>query len=646
MSIITLDFETPYGHGATKTHILHKYTLGSMTYEQYFRDPRFKVFGCAIKENNNPAVYRRGNELTEYLNDTFTPDNNHTMVAHNALFDGGILSFYYNVRASKYWCTQAMSRALWNQRSTSLKQLCINCYPDDPSIRKTDELESFKNVYHLSPQQEVAMKRYCLNDTEITFKCLEVLWPVMPDIELEVLDMTLKMFIHPAFVLDRPLVEEFLKEYDAETEKIIDASGISRKTLGSAPQFVAWVKENLDIDIPMIDSPTPKNPDNRKFALAKDAKEFLDLQANHTEHKHIWKARLRVASNIDSSRAKRMLEHAAVCEQNPYGLLAAPLHYASAHTMRWGGANRINLQNLKRGSKLRQALKAPEGYKVVVADLSAIEVRMNAWLCQEQQMLRVFAAKGDLYNDFASGVFNRPINRKEVDADGNQPQWMEGFLGKTCIIGLQYQTGPDKLKNTLYLQTDGAIDLSLEQCEKIVHQDYRGRYTQIVKGWADAEVAIQQMYLLKENDTWQWNCLTVEKGRIRLPNNMYLNYPNLRVELDEQNRNQFSYWNGKHDTNLYGGKLIENLVQALARIVLTEMMVHINRHLISNQNTYGSKSRVILTVHDEIIALVKTEYAEEAYNTMLKLMAVPPKWCSTGNLVLAAEGGWDDCYSK
>ena len=646
MSIITLDFETPYGKGARQDHILHKYSLSSMTYEQYLRDPRFKVFGCAIKVDSQPTAYKRGNELTEYLEELFHVGNDHTMVAHNALFDGAILSWYYKLSAARYWCTQAMSRAIWNQRSSSLKQLCISCYPDDESIRKTDELEDFKNVYYLNPQQETAMERYCLNDTDITFKCLELLWPVMPDMELEVLDMTLKMFIHPAFVLDRRLVAEFLENYDAETKEIIDSSGVSRTILASRTKFAQWVKENLDIDIPIIASPTPANPSNTKFALGKDEREFVDLQADNPEHQHIWNARMRVASTIDSARATRMLEHGAVCEQNPEGLIAAPLHYAAAHTMRWGGANKINLQNLKRGSKLRQSLRAPEGYKVVVADLSAIEVRMNAWFCQEHQMLNVFATQGDLYNDFASGVFKRPINRKEVDENGKQTQWMEGFLGKTCILGLQYQTGPAKLKSTLYLQTEGAINLTLEECKTIVYQDYRERYTQIVKGWADAEVAIQQMYLLPEGESWQWNCLSVEKGRIRLPNGMYLNYPDLRVEMDELNRSQFSYWNGKHATNLYGGKLIENLVQALARVVLAEMMVHINRHLLSNTDMYGEKARVVLTVHDEIIAIVKTEHAQTAFENLLQLMSVPPKWCSTGNLVLAAEGGWDDSYSK
>ena len=127
---------------------------------------------------------------------------------------------------------------------------------------------------------------------------------------------------------------------------------------------------------------------------------------------------------------------------------------------------------------------------------------------------------------------------------------------------------------------------------------------------------------------------------------MYLNYPDLQAELDEQGRVQYEYWNGKHPTNLYGGKLIENIVQALARVVLGEMMININRWLIANQDRYGSEARIVLTVHDEIIALGLTQYAEEIFERMKDFMSQVPDWCNDGTLVLKAEGGFDTCYSK
>lgn len=668
MSIITLDFETPYGKGAREGHILHKYSLSSMTYEEYIRDPRFKVFGVSIKIDDGDIRYYSnehplGKTPEEILREIFTPGNDHTMIAHNTMFDGAILSWYYGLAAGTYWCTQAMSRALWNQRSSSLKQLCKSCYPDDESIRKTDELVQFANIYDLDEEQDAIMAGYCNNDVMITFECMKQLWKWMPDDELKVLDMTLKMFIHPAFVLDAPLVETFLAEYNAETDALIEKSGVARTTLASPAKFVRWVKDNLDLDIPIILSPTENDPDNTKFALSKDAMEFVSFQLEHPQYQHIWDARLRVASTIDRTRAERMLNHAAVGPLNPEGKLAAPLNYAAAHTLRWGGTNKINLQNLRRGSDLRRALKAPDGYSVIVRDLSNIEGRMNAWFCQELKMLAVFAAGGDLYNDFATKVFGYPVDRKlkaqdengnYLDKNGNittednaaEPMWTEGFVGKTCILGLGFQTGPAKLRNTIYLQSKKKVAFSLEQCKTIVYEDYRGMYTQIVKGWDDASFAIHKMYTLAEGEQFAWRCLTVERGRIRLPGGMYLNYPNLKVEMDEQGRPQYSYWQGAYRTNIYGGKLIENIIQALARKVIAAMILEVNDMLLANRDRFGGEARVVLTVHDEIVAIGLTEAAEEICELMKVIMSKVPDWCNDGTLVLESSGGFDTCYSK
>lgn len=637
MAFITLDFETPYGKGVKEGHLLHKYTLTSMTYEEYIFDPRFKVFGVGIKINDEPSTYYSNrvnpNTVGAVLRKLFHEGNDHTVIAHNMMFDGAILSWYYKLSAARYWCTQAMSRGLWNQRSSSLEQLCKSCYPTDESIRKTKEIVLFQNLYELTKEQDQVMEKYCNNDVEVTFKCLQAMYKWMPPQELALLDLTLKMFIHPAFELNPERVQTFLESYNAETKKILDKAEIPRSTLSSPKQFAAWVKTNLDLEIPVIPSPTKNNPDNMKFALGKDEMAFVEFQANHPQHQHIWDARLRAASSIDKSRAERLLAH-----MQDNGRIAAPLNYAAAHTLRWGGTNKINLQNLRRGSELRKALKAPKGYQVIVADLSNIEGRINAWFCQEQSMLDIFEADGDLYCDFATKIFRRPINKNQHPS--------ERFVGKTCILGLGYQTGPTKLRSTLYLGSNKQINLSLDECKKIVYEDYRGSYSNIVKGWADAEFAIGKMLSLPPGELMQWRCLTVERGRIRLPNGMYLNYPRLTCSLDEYDRPQHSYWNGKHMTNLYGGKLIENIVQALARCVMAEMMVNINNWLTTNQDRFGIEARVILTVHDEVIALAKTDYAGEVYSEILKSMSTPPAWCNDGTLTLKAEGGYADEYSK
>jgi len=647
LSVITLDFESPYGKGARQDHILHKYSLTGKTYEQYITDERFKVFGVGIKIDDGETNYYSNEALNrprpaDVLAEIFTPGNDHTLVAHNALFDGAILSWHYGLEAARYWCTKMISKAIWNQRSAGLEQLCISCFPDDPTVRKGKELEDFANVYDLNSEQDDAMALYCANDVDITFKCLTRLWPVMPDDELELLDITLKAFIHPAFVLNRDILVEFLETYNAETDRIVEASGVARSTLASPAKFVRYVKDKLDLDIPIVAAPTIKNPDNEKHALGKDSFEFLQFRDDHPEHKHIWDARLRVASTIARSRAERMIDHA----DRLGGVIAMPLNYYTAHTGRWGGTNKLNPQNFQRGSVHRKALTAPEGYQVIVADQSNIEGRKNAWFNQQKELLDTFAAGGDIYNDFATKIFGRPIDRKAVDDEGNEYMWMEGFVGKTCQLGLGYQTGAAKLQKTLYMQSNGEVDFSLEQCQDIVWNDYRGTYTDIVDGWEECQFIISKMHSLGPDEQMPWRCLIVEKGRLRLPNNMHLNYPDLKVEIDERDRPQYSYWNGKHRTNLYGGKLMENIIQALARIVIAQNILDINRWLTANRDRFGALARVVLTVHDEIIVLARTQYAREVFNKMLEFMAIPPDWCNDGTLVLKAEGGIDSCYSK
>jgi len=115
--------------------------------------------------------------------------------------------------------------------------------------------------------------------------------------------------------------------------------------------------------------------------------------------------------------------------------------------------------------------------------------------------------------------------------------------------------------------------------------------------------------------------------------------------MDEYGRPQFSYWNGDFRTNLYGGKLIENVIQALSACVLKEMMRDINRSLLADTDYYGDEARIGLTVHDEIVAIAKTEVAEPTFTMMTQRMSVNPDW-TDNTLVLKAEGGWDSCYSK
>lgn len=648
MSFLTLDFESYYGD---------KYSLTALTYEQYIRDERFKIHGVGIKVDNNPPVYYRDRDVEAVLREEFfTPGNDHTMICHNTLFDGTVLSWYYGLRAQTYYCTQAMSRALWNQSSSSLEALCRRLWPDDPIMRKGKELVSFKNRRDLTDEEQRNMALYCIGDPEtgrmgdvpLTYEAFATMWRMFPDEELDILDMTLQMAIHPGFVLDRYIVKKHLEQVQNEKKAAIEQSGTTKTVLASGPKFVQFIKEEFGLDVPIIPSPTPKNPDNVKPALSKDELVCKRFIADHPEVENAFKGRFSVASTQEESRAKRLLEHSLALPGKPDGVISLPLNYAKAHTLRWGGANKINPQNFGRNSPLRRAITAPKGFLVGVGDLSNIEARKLAWWADETQLLTMYRNGVDVYSDFATDIYNRPINRKAkaIDEDGNEyyPDFIEGFVGKVAVLGLGYQMGPPKFKDTLEAGALGGppVYMTLDQCKHIVYDVFRGRNRRIVTAWDECDQILQDMMMMKPGDAYKWRHLIVEHGRLRLPNGMYLNYPGLRwIENDDTNgRPEIQYWNGQYFTKIYPGKLTENIIQALARITIAEQMLAINKWLIS----FGLGERVLLTVHDEIVCLFKAEYAEERMQEMLDKMRVPPHWCA--DIPLDAEGGYDVCYSK
>jgi DNA polymerase bacteriophage-type len=641
MSFVTLDFETYYAQG---------YSLQSLTYEQYIGHEDFYVHGVGIKIDDGPTNYYDDHDTAFVLKELFAPNNDHTLIAHNAFFDGAVLSWYYGLGAATYYCTQAMSRALWNQRKHGLADLAVSLWPKNKKKRKGKELADFKGVRRLNAAQQKVMGGYCVNDVNLTFDAFAQMWRMFPEDELALLDLTLQMGIHPGFELDAPMVQAHLEEIQREKAQAIAKSGTTRTVLASGPQFVKHIKDAYGLDVPRVHAPTPKNPDNVKACLARGELPCIRFLHDNPQVADAFAGRFAVSSTLEESRATRMLEHAKALPGKPEGVIALPLNYAKAHTLRWGGTNKINAQNFGRKSPLRRAIRAPAGYKVGVGDLSQIEARMLAWWADEESLLEMFANKVDIYSVYGSKIYGRPIDRKrkEIDPDTGEevlPDYLAGHVGKTSVLGLGYQMGPNKFKDTLEGGALGGppVFMDFEQCHHIVHNVYRAENPNIVAAWNECNTVLEQMFCLPEGESYPWRHLQVERGRLRLPNGMYLNYPGLRwVQEEHEKYGQWEYWQGNYYTKIYPGKLTENIIQALARIVIGAQMLKVNAFL----KTIDPIARVLLTVHDEIICLLPADRAAQLMEIILEMMRVPPDWCNDGRLVLDSEGGFDDCYSK
>ena len=654
MSIITLDFETFY---KTKGGKDHSYTLRSKTYEEYLRDKRFKVHGVGIKIDNNPTHYYYDvDELKETLQKIFIPGNDHILIGHNLMFDAAILVWYYKLEAKTYYCTQSMSNALWAQSSASLDALARRLFPDDPTVRKGKELANFDGVETLTDDEQAIMGGYCVQDVEITFKCFAKMYTFFPTEELDIIDTTIQMFVYPAFVLDRKRVEEYKAKLIKGRDALIKASGLSEKVLASNAKFVEYLKKEHNIDVPYKHKPTKTNFHNMTLALAKDDVEFIQLRAEYPHLKHIWDARIATKSVGELQRCTRILSHAEVSHINPEGRIAMPLKYCGAHTKRFSGINSINVQNFKRGSPIRLALYAPKGYSVSVRDLSNIEGRMSAWFNGQDDKLQLYREGKDLYNILGTEIYGYPVDRKlaktneageyltktgEVTTDKDRAAKVfeiEGKVAKEAELGLGYQMGAAKFANRLVVN---GVVTEPEFAAKVV-QTWRRKNNKIVAGWKRAEQVIFDM-ARPDLVPYMWGPLRIEPGRIRLPSGLYLTYPELFYQ-DTGDRPGFYYWEGDYYKSLYGGLLIENIIQALSRIVMTDMMRNIHRRF-AEKGWSRKTHRICLTVHDELVAMHPTEDTDEVMRIMEEEMCKNPPWADD-RLVLASEGGTAENYSK
>tara|TARA_Y100001937_G_scaffold59699_1_gene81951 strand:+ start:986 stop:2794 length:1809 start_codon:yes stop_codon:yes gene_type:complete len=593
-----LDFETFYD-----TH----YSLTKMSTAQYINHEDFAVWGVGIKVEDGE---------TEWYNEDDTPAileqidwDTTALVCHNTLFDAFVLTQHFGYRPAYYYDTAAMSRGLYPNMSARLKDCCVREFPSDPTKRKGEELVNAKGVRVLDPELDAQIGGYCIQDVDLTYDLFQSYIKEYPTSELDLIDTTVRMFVEPKLLLDRAMLLAYKEEMAVRAAEAIDASGVTREVLASQQKFAAHL-ESLDITIPTKKSPTTGK---QIPAFGKNDPAYIQMCNMYPEHRALWDAREVVKSRIDETRAQRFIDSC-----NPDGTFGVPLRYYAAHTGRFGGSDKINLQNLPRGSKLRTAIRAPEGQRLFIADLSNIEARMLAWLAKESDLLDAFAQGRDVYCEFASQIYGRTITKDDK---------LERYVGKTAILGLGYGMGHQKFQDTLKSGSP-SVDVSDSTAAQIVTQ-YRGMYPNIPMLWARAKELLFNMGAQQHYGT-KYGPLTIARNRLVLPNEMSLNYPELQYIGGE-----FLYSTSKGKIRTYGPRLVENIIQALARIVITDQMLEIQAM---------PQCDVVMQVHDEIIAIGSEVNADVTMDRILQIMKTTPSWCQ--DLPLDAEGGHSQLYDK
>ena len=608
--LVTLDFETFYGKD---------YTLsGKMNMSEYIRDPRFHAHGVGIKIEDKPTLWYTGANIALALQEIDWSKS--AMIGHNVAFDGFICSHHYGVVPALYIDTLSMGRAAHGHGHRHDLDTLAKLHGLGGKVKR-DSLANTKDKLELTKAEMMALGGYCKDDVNDTRAIFDKLYPFIPDPEMELIDITIRMFCDPVLEVDIPLVEEELAEEVGGKMAALLLSGTTPEHLMSNDKFARLlVNADPSLLVPMKMSPSTGK---QTYAFAKSDLAFQEMARNGNDKvKALCAARLKIKSTIGETRAVRFLEAGRDGMKLPI-----LLNFSGALTHRWSGGNKMNLQNLKRGGKLRRAIKAPKGWSVVVADSAQIEARVLAWLANQADIVNAFATKQDVYKLMASAIYNIPVEK--IDKD-------QRFIGKICVLGLGFGMGPVKLQQTLKQGTMGPpVDIELEECERIVKM-YRKKNNRIVEFWKVMDQAILSMLFDREMKVGP---LTVGKNFIQLPSGLFLQYPGLMGEPEESRSGDIKmgdvrYLNRNGMSKLYGGLLTENVVQALARCIIGEQILAVKR----------AGYRIVTSTHDEIVVICPTPQADKCLADMIRIMSTSPDWCKT--LPLSAEGGFDTCYSK
>jgi DNA polymerase len=587
MNIITVDFETYYSADLG---------FSKQTTEEYVRDPRFEVVGVAVQVNDGEPEWFTGGmvETAEFLGKYNWADS--LALAHNAMFDGFILSEHFQIKPKGWLDTLSMGRALHGTNVGGSLKVLAEFYGIGEKGTEVNDAKGLRRTDF--PQQQLAQYgEYCKNDVRLTWDLFGCMSQDFPKTELRLIDLTIRMFTEPVLQLDEGMLNVHLQNERQRKKDLLD--NFDKDTLMSNPKFAELLRA-FDVEPPMKISAATKK---ETYAFSKTDEAFKELLEHpNTAVQALVAARLGTKSTIEESRTERFIGIAR------RGAMPVPLRYYAAHTGRWGGDDKLNLQNLPRNSTLKKAILAPAGYLMIDSDSSQIEARTLAWLAGQDDLVEAFDRGEDVYKIMASAIYGKAV--EEITKD-------ERFVGKTTILGAGYGMGAAKFKAQL---KNFGVEVPLEEAQRII-STYRQTYPRITALWKAAGVALEAILRDQLTMLGRDGVLKIEgKGGIKLPNGLYIRYPNLRQKVDEETGKAEVVYDTKKGraiipNRIYGGKVIENVCQALARIIIGDQMLMI-----------AKKYHVVMTVHDSVIIIAPTEEVTTAQEYVEMCMRIRPKW--------------------
>lgn len=356
-----------------------------------------------------------------------------------------------------------------------------------------------------------------------------------------------------------------------------------------------------------------------------------------------------------AARLRRMIHVAGLCG----GVIPAQLEYLGAHTGRFTSAG-VNLQNLPHrvqgpARRIRALLTAPEAHVLVVVDAAQIEARILAWLAGETTIVSAFLEGRDIYSEFSTGVFGRPVRKPAATDSEDVASELKPLreIGKQAVVGLGYGMGARRFFDTIAAIDAGEVliakgSFTRETAERVVAH-YRSSYRSIPELWARLESALRQA-LEDGAEHAPYHCEGRDVVAV-LPSGRELRYRGLRLNkglrlipagVDAEGRpaavpSAGTWVTDATGAEMHGGILVENLVQALARDLLAAAVVRLEE--------FGHE--VALHVHDEIVLIAPMALAQKALEDAIRELSRDPEWDpDRGPLPLRAEGHIQTNYMK
>lgn len=641
MRPVVLDFETTFGDD---------YSLSKMNTEEYIRDPRFKAHGAAIKwAPTERALWYDERELRFILKEEDWSDV--FLICHHNQFDGLILSHHYGIVPQMYGCTLSMARLLLgNHLGVGLD--AVRKHFGMPL--KTTPYNLFKNKTweQLTPQVREQLGDGACDEVESIWTLFaEKLAPYFPAEEYDVVDSLIRMFTQPMLVGDTQTLadvwqtEEIKKSgrlrdlgYDLSTD---EGRKYAEQQLQSSEKFAELLRA---AGVEPETKTTAKG--NTNYAFAKTDPFMRDFLLEHDDERvrALAEARLGVKSTILQTRAET---YGFMAQR---GAMPVYLRYAGAGTLRPSGGDGGNWLNLKRGSALRRAIRAPEGYLLAPVDSSQIECRCLHYLAggADDPIIKKFRNGEDPYVDLATKFYGEKIYKPAKDDPRRLEMESKRGMGKQgrlmCGYGSSGKMFKQSAKNGLY---GPSVDISIEDADDFVAL-YREDTPEVcAPGWGYWAQCGRMLSRLAGGDPVQWGPLFVDNHRIYVgPGKLPMIYDTLEYFVppaDElENYKEFEhkgFWRLKTRygwKTMWGSKLTQNICEGVSRVIVSQAMTRIKRQ-------YGI--RTLNWPYDELLLLIpKDGHEEKMLELCLAEMKRTPDWLP--GLPLDAEGALSERYEK